>query len=41
MEPGEACQAVQRSAHPGRYAQWERFARDLLEREGPTVDPID
>ncbi|XMN06154.1 peptidoglycan-binding domain-containing protein [Streptomyces griseobrunneus] len=41
MDPGEACQAVQRSAHPGRYAQWERFARDLLEREGPTVDPID
>ncbi|MYR96410.1 MULTISPECIES: peptidoglycan-binding protein [unclassified Streptomyces] len=41
MEPGKACQAVQRSAHPDRYAQWEGFARDLLEREGPTVDPID
>ncbi|MEW1611083.1 MULTISPECIES: peptidoglycan-binding domain-containing protein [unclassified Streptomyces] len=41
MDPGAACQAVQRSAHPDRYAQWERFARDLLEREGPTVDPID
>ncbi|MFE7457048.1 peptidoglycan-binding protein [Streptomyces sp. NPDC057554] len=40
MDPGAACQAVQRSAHPDRYAQWERFARDLLEREGPTVDPI-
>ncbi|MEV4879723.1 peptidoglycan-binding protein [Streptomyces cyaneofuscatus] len=41
MEPGKACQAVQRSAHPDRYAQWEQFARDLLEREGPTVDPVD
>ncbi|MFJ8845694.1 peptidoglycan-binding protein [Streptomyces cyaneofuscatus] len=41
MEPGKACQAVQRSAHPDRYAQWEQFARDLLEREGPTVEPVD
>ncbi|WP_433404073.1 peptidoglycan-binding domain-containing protein [Streptomyces sp. CA-146814] len=41
MEPGKACQAVQRSAHPDRYAQWEEFARELLEREGPTVDPVD
>ncbi|MBT2424660.1 peptidoglycan-binding protein [Streptomyces sp. ISL-112] len=40
MEPGKACQAVQRSAHPDRYAQWEQFARDLLEREGPTVEPV-
>ncbi|WP_394297437.1 peptidoglycan-binding domain-containing protein [Streptomyces griseus] len=40
MEPGEACQAVQRSAHPDRYAQWEGFARDLLEQEGPDADPI-
>ncbi|MFD8728600.1 peptidoglycan-binding domain-containing protein [Streptomyces sp. NPDC059611] len=40
MEPGKACQAVQRSAYPDRYAQWEGFARKLLEREGPTVDPI-
>lgn len=41
MEPGKACQAVQRSAHPDRYAQWEEFARELLKQEGPTVDPID
>ncbi|OKJ08394.1 peptidoglycan-binding protein [Streptomyces sp. CB00316] len=40
MEPGKACQAVQRSAHPDRYAQWEQFARDLLKREGPTVEPV-
>ncbi|MEU3438530.1 peptidoglycan-binding domain-containing protein [Streptomyces sp. NPDC006863] len=40
MEPGEACQAVQRSAHPDRYAQWEDFARDLLAQEGPDADPV-
>ncbi|WP_069739138.1 peptidoglycan-binding domain-containing protein [Streptomyces sp. EN27] len=40
MEPGDVCQAVQRSAHPDRYAQWEDFARDLLEQEGPDADPI-
>ncbi|KOU05665.1 MULTISPECIES: peptidoglycan-binding protein [Streptomyces] len=40
MEPGAACQAVQRSAHPGRYAQWEDFAKELLEQEGPDADPI-
>ncbi|MFI1184858.1 peptidoglycan-binding domain-containing protein [Streptomyces californicus] len=40
MEPGAACQAVQRSAHPDRYAQWEEFAEDLLEQEGPDADPI-
>lgn len=40
MPPGEVCQAVQVSAYPDRYAQWERFARDLLAQEGPTVDPI-
>ncbi|MEU0100216.1 peptidoglycan-binding domain-containing protein [Streptomyces sp. NPDC006267] len=40
MEPGDVCQAVQRSAHPDRYAQWEDFARDLLEREGPDADPV-
>ncbi|MFJ6439047.1 peptidoglycan-binding domain-containing protein [Streptomyces sp. NPDC091649] len=40
MEPGDVCQAVQRSAHPDRYAQWEDFARDLLEREGPDADPL-
>ncbi|MGW7352175.1 peptidoglycan-binding protein [Streptomyces sp. NPDC054784] len=38
--PGEVCQAVQRSAYPDRYAQWEQFARDLLAAEGPTVPPI-
>lgn len=41
MEPGDVCQAVQRSAYPDRYAQWEEFARDLLKEEGPDVDPID
>ncbi len=40
MEPGDACQAVQRSAYPDRYAQWEDFARDLLKQEGPDADPI-
>ncbi|MFD9421994.1 MULTISPECIES: peptidoglycan-binding protein [unclassified Streptomyces] len=40
MAPGDVCQAVQRSAYPDRYAQWEQFARDLLAQEGPTVDPI-
>jgi len=40
MPPGEVCQAVQRSAFPDRYAQWEQFARDLLTQEGPTVPPI-
>ncbi|MGN5635301.1 peptidoglycan-binding domain-containing protein [Streptomyces sp. AC154] len=38
--PGEVCQAVQVSAFPDAYAQWEQFARDLLAQEGPTVDPI-
>ncbi|WDV30390.1 peptidoglycan-binding protein [Streptomyces sp. AD16] len=40
MAPGDVCQAVQRSASPDRYAQWEGFARDLLARESPTVPPI-
>ncbi|RII09701.1 hypothetical protein DSC45_29790 [Streptomyces sp. YIM 130001] len=40
MPLGEVCQAVQRSAYPDRYAQWEQFARDLLASEGPTVPPI-
>ncbi|MEI7034888.1 peptidoglycan-binding domain-containing protein [Streptomyces pratensis] len=40
MDPGRACQAVQRSAHPDRYARWEEFARELLEQEGPDADPI-
>ncbi|WP_425338031.1 peptidoglycan-binding protein [Streptomyces anulatus] len=40
MEPGHVCQAVQRSAHPDRYAQWGDFARELLEQEGPDADPI-
>lgn len=40
MPPGEAAQAVQVSAYPDAYAQWETFARDLLAQEGPTVDPI-
>ncbi|MGG7610585.1 peptidoglycan-binding protein, partial [Streptomyces sp. ZG43] len=40
VAPGDVCQAVQRSAYPDRYAQWEGFARDLLARESPTVPPI-
>ncbi|MFE0172189.1 peptidoglycan-binding protein [Streptomyces sp. NPDC059002] len=40
MPPGDVCQAVQVSAYPDRYAQWEQFARDLLAQEGPTVPPI-
>ncbi|RPK57615.1 hypothetical protein EES43_21445 [Streptomyces sp. ADI96-02] len=40
MDAGRACQAVQRSARPDRYARWEAFARDLLEQEGPSVDPV-
>lgn len=40
MPPGDVCQAVQGSAYPERYAQWEGFARDLLAKEGPSVDPI-
>lgn len=40
MDPGDVCQAVQRSAHPDRYAQWEDFARELLEQEGPDAEPI-
>ncbi|MFC8124162.1 peptidoglycan-binding domain-containing protein [Streptomyces sp. NPDC057302] len=40
MPPGEVCQAVQVSAFPDRYAQWEQFARDLLAQEGPSVPPI-
>ncbi|WP_420000278.1 peptidoglycan-binding domain-containing protein [Streptomyces boninensis] len=40
MPPGEVCQAVQVSAYPDRYAQWEQFARDLLAQEGPSVEPI-
>ncbi|WP_433330777.1 hypothetical protein [Spirillospora sp. CA-294931] len=38
--PGEVAQAVQRSAYPDRYAQWEGFARDFLAKEGPSVGPI-
>ncbi|AXK36008.1 peptidoglycan-binding protein [Streptomyces armeniacus] len=38
--PGEVCDAVQHSAFPERYAQWEQFARDLLAAESPTVPPI-
>jgi len=38
--PGEVAQAVQRSAYPDRYAQWEGFARDFLAQEGPSVPPI-
>lgn len=40
MAPGAAAQAVQRSAYPDAYAQWEGFARTLLASESPTVDPI-
>ncbi|WP_327359487.1 peptidoglycan-binding domain-containing protein [Streptomyces sp. NBC_01304] len=40
MPPGDVCQAVQVSAFPDAYAQWEQFARDLLAVEGPTVEPI-
>ncbi|PCG85963.1 peptidoglycan-binding protein [Streptomyces sp. WZ.A104] len=40
MAPGDVCQAVQGSAHPDRYAQWEDFARELLEQEGPDAEPI-
>lgn len=40
MPPGDVCQAVQVSAYPDRYAQWEQFARDLLAQESPTVPPI-
>ncbi|WP_435854980.1 peptidoglycan-binding protein [Streptomyces rubiginosohelvolus] len=40
MKPGDVCQAVQRSAYPDRYAQWEDFALDLLEQEGPDAEPI-
>ncbi|MEV0115700.1 peptidoglycan-binding domain-containing protein [Streptomyces sp. NPDC050844] len=40
MPPGDVCQAVQVSAFPDRYAQWEQFARDLLAQEGPSVPPI-
>lgn len=40
MPPGDVCQAVQVSAYPDAYAQWEGFARDLLANEGPSVDPI-
>ncbi|WP_222624395.1 peptidoglycan-binding protein [Streptomyces buecherae] len=40
MPPGDVCQAVQVSAFPDRYAQWEQFARDLLAQESPTVPPI-
>jgi hypothetical protein len=40
MPPGNACQAVQRSKYPERYAQWEQFARDLLAQEGPAVPPL-
>ncbi|MGH4030302.1 peptidoglycan-binding domain-containing protein [Actinomycetota bacterium Odt1-20B] len=40
MPPGDVCQAVQVSAFPDAYAQWEGFARDLLAQEGPTVPPV-
>ncbi|YAL82327.1 peptidoglycan-binding protein [Dermacoccaceae bacterium W4C1] len=40
MAPGAAAQAVQVSAYPDAYAQWETFARNLLASEGPSVDPI-
>lgn len=40
MPPGDVCRAVQVSAFPDRYAQWEQFARDLLAQEGPSVPPI-
>lgn len=40
MPPGDAAQAVQVSAYPDAYAQWETFARDLLAQESPTVEPI-
>ena len=40
MPPGDVCQAVQVSAYPDAYAQWEQFARDLLAEQGPSVDPI-
>jgi hypothetical protein len=38
--PGEVCQAVQGSAFPDRYAQWEGFARDLLAKESPNSPSI-
>ncbi|NLU73843.1 peptidoglycan-binding protein [Streptomyces sp. HNM0575] len=38
--PGDVCQAVQGSAFPDRYAQWEQFARDLLAQESPNSPPI-
>ncbi|MGO1399467.1 hypothetical protein BSP109_01392 [Brevibacterium sp. Mu109] len=39
MAPGDAAQAVQRSAYPDLYAQWEELARDLLSQNGD-VAPI-
>jgi endonuclease/exonuclease/phosphatase family metal-dependent hydrolase len=33
----QAAQAVQRSAFPGAYAQWERVARDMTDILGPTL----
>lgn len=35
QDPGAAVQSVQRSAFPGRYAEFEQFAQQLLARVGP------
>lgn len=40
MNPGDAAQEVQRSAHPDEYAKWEMLADDLVD-DNEKVDPID
>jgi len=39
MSPGEAAQAVQGSAYPGRYAHWQAAAEALLAAVKPAVWP--
>lgn len=39
MRPGEAAQAVERSAFPDRYHEWEEMAAYLVSELGEIIDP--
>lgn len=39
MRPGEAAQAVERSAFPDRYHEWEPMAVTLISQQGDIPDP--
>ena len=39
LRPGDAAQAVERSAFPGAYDKWEAMAADLIKTVGDIADP--